>query len=645
MTGMEAGAAAVRAGAALVQPSKLLWRWWKPPTDRVSVAMWADELAAAVQSAERDLRKDLCSGPVGFIRVDFAFAAVSQSRPGEVIESADASEIATYCESLDPPPRRLVILGEPGSGKTVAATYLVQGLLKTRSGMADAIRAEHPVPVRVNAAGWDGTTDFSGWLITRLGLDYPQLRPALTRKLVEVGLILPVIDGLDEMDTADSQGRSARALLDHLNNTWRSEPVIVVCRGTLFEQLCRQGEDNGLHAAATVTLQPLAAEQVSDHLTGHRDATGTTSPSWSTITTHVATNPHGPLATRLETPWMLGLAITVLRHDPKTADQLTACSTTDAVDDLLFAAQIPAAVTGREPKDEHRDYTSDDVRTWLQSLATHLDHRRSTGADGTAIRLDEIWEIAGTTRCRALHGLTVGIITTLAFGLPVGLLSGLASGVCAGLAFGVGFGLAFGGAPESSRANPIVWRVPGRSRWRGLPFGLSIGLAIGLVVGLPVGATAGLRTGLAAGLTAGLLSGLAGGLTAGLTVDDEERLRIAVDERRLVRDSAITAALVALPFGLSIGLAFGLVIGLRFGLPVGLAIGLGLGLGISPAAGRFLIATLVFRFTKAFPARPAIFLDWARRKGLLRVNGTAYQFRHETYRHWLQRQPPPLAQQ
>jgi hypothetical protein len=34
--------------------------------------------------------------------------------------------------------------------------------------------------------------------------------------------------------------------------------------------------------------------------------------------------------------------------------------------------------------------------------------------------------------------------------------------------------------------------------------------------------------------------------------------------------------------------------------------------------------------------RPAAFLDWARQSGLLRVNGTAYQFRHETYQQWIQ---------
>jgi uncharacterized protein (DUF58 family) len=77
---------------------------------------------------------------------------------------------------------------------------------------------------------------------------------------------------------------------------------------------------------------------------------------------------------------------------------------------------------------------------------------------------------------------------------------------------------------------------------------------------------------------------------------------------------------------------FGVVFGLTYGLVFGLMVGLMTGV----AAERFYLATIVFRFMKAMPHRPAAFLDWARQSGLLRVNGTAYQFRHETYRQWIQ---------
>ncbi|WP_228002159.1 NACHT domain-containing protein [Nocardia australiensis] len=621
------------------------------------------------------------------------FTTTSRSRPAV---AADVSNIAAYYDRLDRSLPRLVVLGEPGSGKTVAAIHLVLGLLGTRRGLADALRAVQPVPVRVNASGWDGTQDFSSWLTTRLGYDYPKLRPVLARKLVEDGLILPVIDGLDEMDTPDSQGSRGRALLDQLNTAWRSEPVVVVCRTTEFLQLSHLGADNGLHAAETVTLQPLSTDRIRRYLTNFRDDINPTSEAWSEVITHIATEPDGALATALHTPWMLSLAINALhpagiaRPAPGIADQLTSCTTPDALENLLFAAQIPAAVVGLKQKKQYRNYTDANVHAWMQSLARRLEQRRSTGRDGTGIRLDEIWEIAGTTRCRILHGLTVGIITIISFGLLFGLVSGTVIGVEYGIKHGMAKGIVYGlvhaipselmsglmsayalplvsglvvGLVKSPPATWMVWGVPERSRWPKLVSGLKRGLVVGLIFGVIFGVICavkfgfdpqlaphpvfwivfGLLFGLVCGLLFGLVFGLVYGVVAGFKVDANSQLRVVVDERQLIYGDTRAAALIGLIFGLVAGLilmpVYSFYTGPAQGLAAGLAYGTMVGLMVGRAAGRFFAATLIFRSTKAFSVRPTVFLDWARRNGLLRVNGTAYQFRHETYRQWLLQQP------
>lgn len=614
-----------------------------------------------------------------FMRV--GFTTVSRSTPGDAIESADVSDIAAYYELLGQPLPRLVVLGEPGSGKTVAAIHLVLGLLETRRNSAtDAQRAEQPVPVRVNAAGWDGEQDFSGWLTTRLGYDYPQLRPVLARKLVEDGLILPVIDGLDEMDTPDSRGSRARALLDQLNTTaWRNAPVVVVCRTAEFWKLCELGADNGLHGAATVTLQPLPPDRISEYLTAYRDAIGTSGRTWTEVSTRITTEPDTALATALHTPWMLGLAVNALHHDPATAEHLTGCATPDAVEDLLFAAQIPAAVIGREQHKRYRAYTSDNVRTWMQTLARCLEHRRNTGGDGTAIRLDEIWELAGTTRCRLWHAATAAILITMAAGLsalliggPAGTLLlyepemnttsiptplhlalgaivlGLLVGIIYSLAFGLTFGLAVGvvvGLSKTVAATRLIWQMPKRSRWRkGLVLGLVAGAGVGILVRL-VGSYH------SSGLVVGIIAALTFVLVIGFSADAEEQLRHTIDERHLIRNDLRAAATVGALAGItSAGALMALAIS-RFeasndpmasaahlvsGPVFTVVFATTFGLLIGRAAGRFFTATLIFRKTGIFAARPTVFLDWARRNGLLRVNGTAYQFRHETYRRWLQ---------
>ena len=67
----------------------------------------------------------------------------------------------------------MVVLGEPGAGKTVLAVRFLRDQLRYRATLADSVRADEPVPVRVNAAGWDGSADFTAWMANQLGIDYP----------------------------------------------------------------------------------------------------------------------------------------------------------------------------------------------------------------------------------------------------------------------------------------------------------------------------------------------------------------------------------------------------------------------------------------------------------------------------------------
>src|SRR5690606_11023636 len=49
-----------------------------------------------------------------------------------------------------------------------------------------------------------------------------------------------------------------------------------------------------------------------------------------------------------------------------------------------------------------------------------------------------------------------------------------------------------------------------------------------------------------------------------------------------------------------------------------------------------------FETGKAAATRPAVFLDWVYRAGLLRRSGTALQFRHRILQQWLERRPSLL---
>ena len=80
-------------------------------------------------------------------------------------------------------PRRLLVVGEAGAGKTVLAVHLLLDQLRDRAALTDNLRIDTPVPVRVNVAGWDGGGDFTSWMASRLKTDYglpPKVALALT---------------------------------------------------------------------------------------------------------------------------------------------------------------------------------------------------------------------------------------------------------------------------------------------------------------------------------------------------------------------------------------------------------------------------------------------------------------------------------
>ncbi|GAB3890288.1 hypothetical protein GCM10029964_061560 [Kibdelosporangium lantanae] len=96
------------------------------------------------------------------------------------------------------PSGRLVVVGEPGAGKTVLALRLTLALVERRG-------AGDPVPVLLSLASWDPRREgLRDWLAARLVADYAGLVRSgrFARELVETGRVVPVLDGLDEMPAA-----------------------------------------------------------------------------------------------------------------------------------------------------------------------------------------------------------------------------------------------------------------------------------------------------------------------------------------------------------------------------------------------------------------------------------------------------------
>ncbi|MGH3754972.1 MAG: hypothetical protein ACRDRP_20195 [Pseudonocardiaceae bacterium] len=194
--------------AALLVP--LVDAWAKSVSDDRLLAA-ARKLACDVRDREADVLAKLMadSGDPEPAEVSFAQPATKYGRTDGGDRQGTLSEVAGYYRSLTR--GRLVVLGEPGAGKTVLAIHLVLDLAAAVLAAAGDTRSLPRVPVRLSLPAFDPGDDadkaaaevvsarLDGWLTRHLVTTFG-LPTTVAATLVTDGWILPVLDGLDEMD-------------------------------------------------------------------------------------------------------------------------------------------------------------------------------------------------------------------------------------------------------------------------------------------------------------------------------------------------------------------------------------------------------------------------------------------------------------
>jgi hypothetical protein len=666
-----------------------------------SLPKMSQELA---QNVEKELRAALCHAlaDVGEpVPADISVAVPAAHLEPELVrwrDDGDGScghpqDMVAHLRSL--PHGRLVIIGRPGGGKTVLATRLALDLISEHhSGAVERC----PVPVLLNLPSWDIdnrclTTgadrealarSFERWLTKRVadlgGFGWPD-----AKRLVEAGWVLPILDGLDELDRLRTE-----AVIRALN--CRLMPVVLLCRDTYHSGLVAEGLGAAgtapvLQDARRVIVQPIEPQYVRAYLQRRfrAAATGRIEPRWEPVyqaLDHGAGFDAG-LAETLSNPFLLSAAICAY-HEAGTQPVDLLAMTTDQRRMHLLAMLIPTAarlVPARNGIDAPRTYRPESAVRWLARLARHLERAHNEhGWEPAEFRLDTLWPIAGWWVPRYVAvvvstGLVLGsgglLLASVAPGLTVRGVGCLAALLITGLGFVVRTQLATRWRPLKQFNGQRIRSVRGSLALAGtvvgcvaiaaaaepllraamtldvptildrtavqlldpslagrfwarfadvfdLPARLAVGLATGLTVGMEAATAtvtsidrpgALLRRGLAYELVAATLSGIASGLVVGFGLE----LMDAVTDR----PDATSADLVrgfCLGFGFSLLLAVSGSRWLRYALAI--------------AIGRIRGGWL--------PSRPARFLDWAYRANLLRISGTATEFRHDELKKWLQ---------
>ncbi|MDY6941103.1 MAG: protein kinase [Cyanobacteriota bacterium] len=149
--------------------------------------------------------------------------------------------------------RSLLILGEPGSGKTTTLLEVARDLL----AIAET-NANQPLPVIFNLSSWQGKSSISAWLATELNRQY-QVSREIGRNWVKDGRLLLLLDGLDEV-RADLR-ENCIAALNRFGRSHGTTEIIACSRIRDYQALKAR-----LTLQAAVCLQPLTLSQIQTYL-------------------------------------------------------------------------------------------------------------------------------------------------------------------------------------------------------------------------------------------------------------------------------------------------------------------------------------------------------------------------------------------
>src|SRR5215204_2383444 len=520
------------------------------------------ELRKQVQARSYGARRNLIEAPLRELELDIT-PRLGWVRDPRLIEPEPLSEKVAddIVAAFESSKRRMLIVGEPGSGKTIAAYSLIEYL--------DNTEGDERTPLLVNLSAWEVQEDFETFLVDYLcaSVGYEIHERAVARAFIDSDRYNLILDGLDEIPLRLRQQFSER--LDEFVRGLPGEVgVIVTCRTQEYEEMLA-AHPTGLGLVQAVQILLLTSEQLDRALVELAKLDN----DWEALHSqrHLASIQQARGV--LSNPLFLNLAVAG-RLRPS---QLLECDEEHEVRDLVLDSYLDRTLVA-----DQSEYKVEDARRYLSWIARFLngDEISSFGlktSDFTVFDLADLtppdppwrYRLFGLLGFGLFFGLIWGLSGGLSFGrgyiagtgwgqfwaLVVGLTFALVLALIFGLIFGLVFGQVWGPFKRSAVSSRLTLVWPSTRRQlldflRRAGRGLGLGLVVGLIFGTVMALVFGLAT------YAYVYE--EGGRSIPWVVADGEALRVG-------------QPIAALGLGLAAGLIFGLFMGLVFGLFFGLA--------------------------------------------------------------------------
>jgi NACHT domain len=370
---------------------------------------------------------------------------------------------------------RLLILGEPGAGKTTELLILAEALIEAAIESKD-----RPIPIICELSNWKPEIPIFVWLEAHLYKKY-KVSKNVAAQWIQSNQLLPLLDGLDELGLENQV-----AAIDAINDCLAEKPVlslVVCCRREEYEK----GGHKITQLKGAIYLQPVTTDQIQQYLRALNRRS-----LWNNIQAQ---------------PEMLELA-----KSPLFLTMLVVAYEGHSIHDQkdLFEAYIEKQLndtTNRGAYSTGKAINQKKTRHHLIWLAKQLE-----GSHETEFLIEGMQPSCLSSEKQKLF---YEILLAINLGLLVGLLMGGSLGLASGLAFALPYWL----SEEASTSNWDGLRIGLQTGltvglavtvaftvWSWLIFGLGVGLGLGLFFAFCFGLFGGFQTGLLLGMLFGLLS-------------------------------------------------------------------------------------------------------------------------------------------